>query len=59
MGWVVLPPAGGVRTGRPARRPYDRLVAALAQSAEQPPCKRQVVGSIPTGGSALTSTDGD
>ncbi|CCH72156.1 hypothetical protein BN11_140004 [Nostocoides australiense Ben110] len=25
--------------------------AALAQLAEQPPCKRQVAGSIPAGGS--------
>jgi hypothetical protein len=29
----------------------DALLATLAQSAEQAPCKRWVVGSNPTGGS--------
>src|SRR6185437_6159374 len=50
-------PAAKPRSPDRVNPPYHRTVAALAQSAERPPCKRQVVGSIPTGGSALTSTD--
>ncbi len=35
-------------------RPYDGRSAPVAQWLEQPPCKRQVVRSIRTGGSMRT-----
>jgi len=31
--------------------PVNRELASIAQLVEQPPCKRQVVGSSPTAGS--------
>jgi hypothetical protein len=48
---LLTPTRAPVPSGRfRASRTIDS-VAALAQLAEQPPCKRQVVGSTPTGGS--------
>ena len=47
-------PAGRQAFGLATFRPvFSLLNATLAQLVEQPPCKRWVVGSSPTGGSTL------